>query len=441
MMVVDKALERREREGRPIRVGLVGAGYMGRAIAQQLLTPLTGLRLAAIANHRPANAQEAYRLTVGEPALVAETVGAVDEAIAQQRPVVVTDPALLCAAEGIDAIIEATGTVEHGARVVLDAIAGHKHIILMNAELDATLGPILKVYADRAGVVYTDTEGDEPGVAMNLYRFIKMIGYQPVMAGNIKGFYDPYRTPQTQQSFAEKTGQTARMVTSFADGTKLSMETTLVANATGLSVCRRGMLGYRCAHVKEVIEHFSPEQLLEQGLVEFVLGAEPGTGAFVVGYNDHPVKQKYMSYFKMGDGPLYVFYTPYHLPHLEVPITVARAVLFQDAAVAPLGAPVCDVICMAKRDLHAGKILDGVGGFTCYGMIENPTISQQERLLPMGLSEGGRLVREGPRDQASTYADIELPPGRLCDKLRAEQTTHFASAAFMPADAIPGRTR
>lgn len=435
MMIVDRALERREQEGQPIRIGLVGAGYMGRAIAQQLLTPLTGMRLAAIANHRVETAQQAYQQALGEAAAVAESVGAVDEAIARQRPVVVEDPSLLCSAEGIDAIIEVTGNLENGARVVLDAIAGRKHIVLMNAELDATLGPILKTYADRAGVTYTDTEGDEPGVAMNLYRFVKTIGYQPVMAGNIKGFYDPYRTPETQRGFAEKTGQKARMVTSFADGTKLSMETTLVANATGLKVGRRGMFGHRCAHVKEIIEHFSPDQLLQQGLIDFVLGAEPGTGAFVVGYNDHPVKQKYMSYFKMGDGPLYVFYTPYHLPHLEVPITVARAVLFRDAAVAPLGAPVCDVISMAKRDLRAGETLDGVGGFTCYGMIENAEVSQQESLLPMGLSDGCQLVRDVPRDQAITYADVELPPGRLCDKLRAEQNAYFAQAA-KPAESI-----
>lgn len=429
MMIVDRALERREQEGRPIRIGLVGAGYMGQAIAQQLLTPLTGMRLAAIANHRLPAAQAAYQQAVGQKPIVAETVAAVDDAVAQGRPVVVEDLSLLCAADRIDAIIEATGNLESGAQVVLDTVAAHKHIVLMNAELDATLGPILKTYADRAGVIYTNTEGDEPGVAMNLYRFVKTIGYQPVMAGNIKGFYDPYRTPETQQGFAEKTGQRARMVTSFADGTKLSMETTLVANATGLKVGRRGMFGHRCTHVKEVIEHFSPDQLLQQGLVDFVLGAEPGTGAFVAGYNDNPVKQKYMSYFKMGDGPLYVFYTPYHLPHLEVPITVARAVLFQDAAVAPLGAPVCDVISVAKRDLRAGETLDGAGGFTCYGMIENAQISRQEKLLPMGLSEDCRLVRHVPRDQAITYADVELPPRRLCDRLRAEQDAAFPQSA------------
>jgi predicted homoserine dehydrogenase-like protein len=442
MMILDRALERREQEGRPVRVGLVGAGYMGRAVARQFLTPLTGLRLAAIANHRLEGAQQAFHEAGVVSPEVVKSAAAVEEALALGRPAVTEDPSLLCAARGIDAIIEVTGQVEYGARVVLDAVAGGKHVILMNAELDATLGPILKVRAERAGVVYSDTEGDEPGVALNLYRFVKTIGYRPVMAGNIKGFYDPYRTPETQQGFAERTGQKARMVTSFADGTKLSMETTLVANATGLKVGKRGMLGRRCAHVKEIVNHFTPEQLRQQGLVDFVLGAEPGSGAFVVGYDDDAVKKKYMSYFKMGDGPLYVFYTPFHLPHLEVPITVARAVLFGDAAVAPLGAPVCDVISMAKRDLHAGEALDGIGGFTCYGMIENSEVSLAEKCLPMGVSEGCRLTRDVVRDQAITYADVELPAGRLCDALRAEQNACFArsakEASIAPGGAMAG---
>jgi predicted homoserine dehydrogenase-like protein len=134
-----------------------------------------------------------------------------------------------------------------------------------------------------------------------------------------------------------------------------------------------------------------------------------------------------MKYFKMGDGPLYAFYVPYHLPHLEVPLTAARAVLFQDAAVAPIAGPVCDVITVAKRDLEAGEILDGIGGFTCYGMIENAGVCQAENLLPMGLSEECSLIRDIRKDQAITYADVKLPPGRLCDKLRTEQDAYFAT--------------
>ncbi len=256
---------------------------------------------------------------------------------------------------------------------------------------------------------------------MNLLRFVRTIGYRPVLAGNIKGLQDHYRTPETQKGFAEQHHISPQMATSFADGTKISMENAVVANATGFTVGQRGMYGPRCAHVKEAVDLFPLDQLLNGGLVDYILGAEPGPGVFVLGYNDHPVRQDYMNYFKMGEGPLYAFYVPYHLPHLEVPLTAARAVLFHDAAVAPLGAPVCDVITIAKRDLKAGELLDGIGGFTCYGTIEKADVSRREGLLPMGLSEGCRLRRDVAKDEAIACDDVELPPNRLCDRLRADQ--------------------
>jgi predicted homoserine dehydrogenase-like protein len=169
------------------------------------------------------------------------------------------------------------------------------------------------------------------------------------------------------------------------------------------------------------------DQLLDGGLVDYVVGAEPAPGVFVLGYNEQPLQQRYLKYYKMGDGPLYVFYTPYHLCHLEVPVTVARAVLFQDATLAPLGGPVCDVITAAKRDLQAGEVLDGIGGFHSYGLLENADVCQVENLLPMGLSEGCRLKGDISKDRVITYADVELPAGRLCDRLRDEQTAYFTS--------------
>jgi len=435
MIIVDKALEKRQQEDNPVRVAMVGAGYMGRGIALQILTTIVGMRLVAISNRTLSEAERAYREAGAGSVKSVETVAQLEEALAQAQYAITDDAKLLCQAEGIDAVIEATGEVEFGAHVVLKAIENGKHVILMNAELDATVGPILKMYADRAGTVITNADGDQPGVIMNLYRFVKTIGYNPVLAGNIKGLQDHYRTPKTQAAFAAKYHQKPRLITSFADGTKISMEMAVVANATGFRVGQRGMYGPRCTHVTEALNLFPMDQLLNGGLVDFVLGAEPGPGIFVLGYNEHPVKQQYMKYFKMGDGPLYVFYTPYHLPHLEVPITVARAVLFQDAAATPIGGPVCDVITLAKRDLAAGEVLDGIGGFTCYSMIENSDVCQAGNLLPMGLSEGCCLKRDVPRDHALTYADVELPEGRLCDKLRAEQNAYFALSKAPAAEA------
>jgi predicted homoserine dehydrogenase-like protein len=426
MIIVDKALEKRQQDGNPIRVGLVGAGYIGRGIALQIEKFMTGMRLVAISNRTLSRAERAYKEAGVDSIEKVDTISQLEASIARGHYAITNDSFLLCEAEGIDAIIEATGAVEFSAHVATKAIAHHKHIILMNAELDATVGPILKVYADRAGVVITDADGDQPGVMMNLFRFVRTIGYEPVLVGNIKGLQDHYRTPETQKAFAAKHSITPQMATSFADGTKISMENTVVANATGFKVGKRGMYGPECSHVREAANLFPADQMLNGGLVDYILGAEPSPGVFVLGNNEHPNRQHYMKHFKMGDGPLYVFYTPYHLPHLEVPLTAARAVLFQDAAVTPLAGPMCDVITVAKRDLEAGEVLDGIGGFTCYGMIDNSDVCKAENLLPMGLSEECRLIRDVLKDEAITYADVELPTDRLCDKLRAEQDALFS---------------
>jgi predicted homoserine dehydrogenase-like protein len=437
MIIVDKALEEREEEGDPVRVALVGAGYMGRGIAQQIVQAISGMKLVAVANRTLSRAECAYRQAGVEERPHVESVTQLENAIARGRYAVTDDAMLLCEADGIDVVIEATGTVEFGAQVALRAIQHGKHVVLMNAELDATVGPILKVYADRAGVVLTDADGDQPGVVMNLFRFVKTIGYRPVMAGNIKGLLDPYRTPETQKDFAEAHNQRTKMVTSFADGTKLAMENTVIANATGFGVDRRGMRGPECDHAKEAVNHFPLEEQLrgDGGLVDYILGAEPGPGVFVVGHNDDPVRQQYMQVFKMGDGPFYVFYTPYHLPHLETPLTAARAVLFEDAAITPQGGPVCEVITLAKRDLDAVETLDGSGGFTCYGVIENAEAARRDDLLPMGLSNGCRLKSDVAKDQPLTYDDVVLPDGRLCDRLREEQNDRFRTAT--PEGVVP----
>lgn len=425
MIIVDTALEKRHKENNPIRVAIIGAGYMGRGAALQIITAFAGMRLVAISNRTLSQAEKAYTQAGVESICTVETLAQLEEAIFRGKYCITGDAMLLCQAENIDAVVEATGEIEFGAMVALKAIEHGKHVVLMNAELDATVGPILKVYADRAGVVVTNADGDQPGVVMNLFRFVRTLGYQPVLAGNIKGLQDHYRTPETQKGFAEQHKQKPKMVTSFADGTKISMEMAVVANATGFRAGKRGMYGPRCKHATEAVDLFPVDQMLDGGLVDYILGAEPGPGVFVIGYNDNPLKQQYARYFKMGNGPFYVFYVPYHLPHLEVPITVARAALFGDAAIAPAGAPVCDVIAVAKRDLGAGDVLDGIGGFDCYGTLENSDVCKKEHFLPMGLSEGAHLLRGVRKDEVITRSDVELPAGRLGDRLRAEQAAYF----------------
>lgn len=425
MIIVDSALKKLDAENRHVKVGVIGAGFIGQGLVICIEKSVPGMKVSAICNRTIIKAREAYEQAGITDVMEVDGAIELDAAIDNNRYVITNNPFHLCESGKLDVIIEATGDVEYGARVTMRAIDHGKDVVLMNAELDATIGPILKTYADDKGVLITNTDGDQPGVLMNLFRFVDMIGYKPLLMGNIKGLQDPYRTPETQKEFARKHKQKPKMVTSFADGTKISMEMAVVANATGFKTKKRGMYGPECGHVKEAINHFSESELLDGGMVDYILGAEPGPGVFIIAYNDDPILKGYANYLKMGDGPLYTFYVPYHLPHLEVASTAARAVLFDDAVIAPAGPPVCEVITIAKKNLKAGEKLDGIGGFTAYGTLENSSVARKEDLLPMGLSENCVLKRDIKKDQAISFSDINKPEGRLCDRLWDEQQKHF----------------
>ena len=431
MIIVDTALEKREKEKKPIRVGMIGAGFMARGIALQILGSTKGMRLVAIANRNSEKASFAYTQAGATPedVVVVSSQHALDEAITSGKYAVTTDPFLLCASGNIDVIVEVTGTIEYASKIVMRAIANKKHVVLMNAELDGTIGPLLKKYADEAGVVITNADGDQPGVTMNLYRFVKGLGVKPVLCGNIKGLHDPYRNPTTQESFAKKWGQQAHMVTSFADGSKISFEQAIIANGTGMGVAKRGMIGPTVAagtHVKDSIHLYPTEELLKgNGIVDYIVSAEPGPGVFVIGTHDNPLQQHYLNLYKLGEGPFYCFYTPYHLCHFEVPSTIARAVLFHDATLSPLAGPVVEVVAAAKTDLKKGEVLDGIGHYMLYGLAENSKQARKENLLPIGLSEGAVLNRDVKRDEVLTFADVTLPEGRFSDQLWKEQMQTF----------------
>jgi predicted homoserine dehydrogenase-like protein len=419
--MLDTALQACQSTGRPIRVGMIGAGATGRAIALQLGTPVPGIRLAALANRSLEHGRRAFR-EAGIPAWIeAASAREAEGAIARGLPALTDDPSVLTACDAIDLIVEVTGTIGPAAQVVLNAFEHGKHVVLVNAELDSLLGPILKVKADRAGVVITHTDGDEPGVALTLLRYLRSLGLRPVAAGNIKGMVDYYRNPETQRAFAEKNGQDARKVTSFADATKLSMETTVIANATGFHVGRRGMYGPACGDVREMADLLPPDQMLSTGLVDYALGAAPHTGAFVIIHEESLLKKAQLAYYKLGNGPFYVFYTPFHLPHIQIASTIGRAALYQDPTVAPLAGPVCEVVAVAKRELKAGEPLDGIGGFCTYGLIENSAAARRSDALPIGLSEGCVLRRDVGKDQALCFGDVHMPEGGLVGELWREQ--------------------
>lgn len=429
MIIVDRALAERAAAGRPVQVGMVGAGAMGRGIARQIFRAFPGLRLAAVANRTLANAERAYA-EAGQADIEQVTgIAQLEAAIGAGRHVITDDPLVVCQAPSIEVVIEVTGTVEHAAHVVESAVTHGKHVILMNAELDGTVGPILKVHADRAGVILSACDGDQPGVEANLHRFVQGIGLRPLVCGNIKGLHDPYRNPTTQESYARTWGLGVRMVTSFADGTKVSYEQAIVANGTGMRAPKRGLNAWEHqGHVDELTSRYDLDELTRMGgIVDYVIGAQPAPGVYVIGALDDPVERHYMKLYKRGDGPLYSFYTPQHLCHFEVPTSVARVALLRDPVLTPLAGPVVEVIATAKRDLAAGEVLDGIGGYTTYGQCENADVVRDEGLLPMGVSDGCRLERAVPRDTALRYLDVAMPPGRLVDDLRAEQAAHFAA--------------
>ncbi|GAA5534553.1 NAD(P)H-dependent oxidoreductase [Deinococcus aluminii] len=428
MIMVDTALRRREAEGRPVRVAMIGAGFMGRGVANQIINSVPGMELVAISNRNVANAERAYSEAGRTDFVRVETQAQLEDAIRRGQPAVTDDALLLCRSEQVDCLLDVTGDVEFGAQVTLEAIAHGRHMVTMNAELDATVGPLLKRRADAAGVILTAADGDQPGVQMNLYRFVRSIGLTPLVCGNIKGLQDPYRTPTTQKAFAERWGQNVNMVTSFADGTKISFEQAIVANGTGMRVEKRGMRGTEFSgHVDELTKMYDVDELRRLGgVVDYTVGSKPGPGVFVLAAHDDPKQRHYLNLYKLGEGPLYSFYVPYHLCHFEVPLSAARVVLFGDAVLQPLGAPQVDVIATAKTDLPAGTVLDGLGGYHTYGQCENADVVQAQRLLPMGLAAGCRLRRAVPRDQVLTYDDVELPAGSLAAALRAEQDRLFA---------------
>jgi predicted homoserine dehydrogenase-like protein len=424
-MNIDTALLQRESDGNQIRVGMMGAGATARAIALQLGTPVPGMRLVAIANRTPEHGERAFREGGFQEWRRVTSAQMAEAAISRGIPVLTDDPSVLTTCPAIDILLEVTGTVEPAAGVVLKAFDQGKHVVLVNAELDSLLGPILKAKADRCGVVVTHTDGDEPGVAMTLLRYLKSLGLRPVAAGNIKGMVDYYRNPETQRSFAEKNDQDVRKVTSFADATKLSMEATVLANATGFRAGRRGMYGPACQYVREMANLLPADQMLGTGLVDYALGAAPHTGAFVIVHEESSLKKVQLAYYKLGNGPFYVFYTPFHLPHIQIASTIGRAVIHRDPTVAPIAGPVCEVVTVAKRDLKAGERLDGIGGFCAYGLIDNADTARATAALPIGLSEGRVLRRDVSKDDVLSFNDVDPFVGCKVDALWREQNARW----------------
>jgi predicted homoserine dehydrogenase-like protein len=432
MIIIDKALKERSERGTPLRVGMIGSGFMGQGLTNQIENSVAGMRMAAIYGRKPQRALDIYRYAGRDPKVVTTQAG-LDEAVRSMRPAVTEDPFLICRSTEIDIVLDVTGSVEFGAKVILEAFRHGKSVVLMNAEVDATIGPILRVHAKRHGVILSACEGDEPGVQLNLYRWVKGLGLTPRVMGNVKGLQDAYRNPTTQQGWAERWGQNAAMVTSFADGSKISFEQAIVANATGFKVRSRGMSrGVKFeGSIMDIARMYDIDEVRRLGgIVDYTVGPAL-TKVFCLAEHDDPKQRHYLNLYKMGEGPLYPFWIPYHLVHFEAPNAIARVALFGDEVAPPLGGPVVEVCAVAKRDLRAGEHLDDYGMYMTYGEAVNSDEMSKGQYLPEGLVEDCVLLRDIPKDQVITYNDVRLPTGRTADQLRADQYRHFRGETWL----------
>lgn len=431
MILIDTALRQRAAQERPLKIALVGAGFMAHGVANQIVNSVPGMELVVIANRTLAKARSAFSEAGIREVTVAGSRRELEDCVHAGRPAITEDAFLVAEPDAVDVLVELTGAVDFGAQIALHAFRHGTHVVSMNAELEATLGAVLQHHARRAGVIFSLSDGDQPGVEMNLWRQVRAMGLQPLVCGNIKGLQDAYRNPATQRAFAEKWGQNPYMVTSFADGSKISFEQACVANATGMRVEQRGMRGGDFeGHVDELCHNgrYEIDRLRQLGgVVDYVVKTRPGPGVFVLAAHDDARQRHMLNLYKLGEGPLYSFYTPYHLCHFEVPFSVARVALFGDRVLAA-ERPMVDVITKAKRPLQAGEPLDAIGGYDTYGECENHEAAAAGQLLPQGLAEGCVLKRDLPKDAAISYRDVTLPEGRLCDQLRSEQDSLFAAS-------------
>lgn len=397
---------------------------MGLGIAYQIgRTP--GMELAVVADVDRAAAEAAARLVPG--------ASLVEIAAAQRstpgQVAVGTD--ILPALEGnplnVDVFVESTNTIEFAARACVAALQSRIHVVLMNAEIDLLLGPWLHRLAQDNGVGVTSDAGDQHGVLMRMIEEIELWGFRIVMGGNIKGFLNRRATIASIAEEARIRALNPVQCVAYTDGTKLNIEMALLANATGMLPYCRGMEGPSAKDVRDVFGKFDFTRYDRRGVVDYIVGAEPGGGVFVVGHCDETFQQAYLKYYKLGDGPFYLFYRPYHLCHLETPSAIAELCLRHKPVLAPHHGKATEVIGFAKRDLPKGtKISHGIGCDELYGLIERREVILREDAVPVSLldSEARQpfvLTRDLARDQIVTFADLELPESLLTRLYREQE--------------------
>ena len=420
-----------DESGDTIQVGLIAAGTFGTQIVAQM-THAAGMRMAVVADLDTDKAVRAYGRGGYDAAAVGivETPDQINAAIANTKPVVTRSAAALMAS-GIDVVIEATGNVEVGAGHARQAIEQGKHIVMVTVEADVVVGNYLRLLADEAGVLYSAAYGDEPSLACELWDWAKALGFRVVAAGKGTRYRTAFRkcNPDDVASTYGFTGTdyNAQMFGSFLDGTKHNIEMAALANMTGLVPDIRGM-HFPSADFRDIPDTLCHQErggvLQREGVVEAVSSIDEGEmevergirgGLYCVVDGQVPyILESLGSYGEIigqhiGKRSGYtMIWRPQHWCGHEMPITVARMILFGETTGTPIG-HFADVIASAKKPLTAGTVLDGEGGYCLYGMIERALVARRENLVPLGLTHGAVLKRDLAEDEPVSYDDVELP--------------------------------
>ncbi len=413
MINLNKKLIMRSESGNTINVAVIGIGQMGKGLVSQM-SLMKGMRPAILCDHTVQKAIDAYMLAniSKEDIVTANTYDEAQRAVENGKFAVCDDFETAIKCSSIDVVVDATGYTDAGALIATCAIQNHKHIVMLNVETDVTIGHILNYKAKKEGVVYSASSGDEPGAVKELYDFAEAIGLDILVMGKGKNNkVDIECNPNTVYKEALNRGIAPKMLASFKDGTKTMVELTCMSNSTGFLPDIRGAHGAKVNldNVCDILRLKDEGGILNNyKVVEYTDGLAPGV--FIIVTTDLPQIHHEIQYLKIGKGPNYILYRPYHLTSLETPITIARAVIYNEASLFQLdGAPVSETVTIAKKDLHKGEKLDGIGGFCVYGTIEKYSIAKSENFVPIGLiNKNTTVLRDVKKGQLITYADISL---------------------------------
>lgn len=436
MIGLHKDLEQREADGRPIRVGLIGAGQMGTDVVATTRM-MVGLQVVVTADLDIQRAIDSYRIAeINAEVVVAGTAAEADEAVNAGKRVAVSDFRIVTDMQTVDVMLESTGVPEIGARAALRSARSGQDLAMMNVETDITVGPILAWYARQRNVLYALAAGDEPAACKELYDLAVAMGFTIVAAGKGKNNpLDRHATPADPavQREAARRGLSPNMLIEFIDGSKTMIEMAAVSNATGLVPDVRGMHGPDTdrEHLNESFALVEDGGILHRtGVVDYGIG-KVAPGVFLIVRTDHPRLREAMVLRDMGDGPYYTLFRPFHLCSIEVPLTCAMLAIRRRSNMEPLDHLVSEVFAVAKRDLAAGDVLDAIGGTTYYSLIDTYETARAEGLLPIGLAKSARLIRPVPIDTPITLADVEIEPSTVAS-LRRLQELWFEGAIGEP---------